>query len=218
MTQIKNVQRSHIEASGFIARHYDHWLDFVTFGYYWVLLRHVVRDLELTAGESVLDFGAGTGRMAALIAACVGPEGRVMGLEIHPEMQARYRRRMATHPNMTLLDQRIEEIFTLARRYDRVLMSFVLHGFEQYQRILILQNAYDHLEPDGELCVLDWNCGDLRRAPGLVRIFFERESGAAARDFMVRDWRMILASYRFSDCREYLYGRGHIRLIRCRRY
>ncbi len=211
-------QRPRIELTGFEARHYDLLLDGLTLGYYPLFLRRVFRDLGVQPGEKILDFGAGTGRMAQAMARLTGPSGRVTGLEIGPEMQAQIRRRAARQSNLGLLGQRIEEPLALEEPADRVLISFVLHGFEQHQRILIIQNAWENLQPDGQLCILDWNEFDLAAKPRWFRALFRRVECVAAQDFIAREWTTILAGYRFTGFQTREYLRGYVRLIRCRKY
>jgi arsenite methyltransferase len=59
------------------------------------LRRRVVGMLRLAAGETVLDVACGTGLSLPLLAEGVGPAGRVIGVEVSPEMIALARRRVA---------------------------------------------------------------------------------------------------------------------------
>mgnify|MGYP000871481113 FL=1 len=207
------TRKPKIELTGFAARHYDRLLDLACAGYYCRFLQRVMDDLAIRPGERILDLGAGTGRLAALMARRTGPAGRIVGVEIGPEMQDRFRRRAAKFPNLELLDRRIEGPLDLAGRFDRVLISFVLHGLEQYQRILVIQNAGEFLAEDSCLCILDWNERDLATFNPLARQLFQRFECEPARDFIARDWRTILADYRFADFRAWYYMRGYIRLL-----
>jgi arsenite methyltransferase len=58
----------------------------------------VLKALELTYGERVLDIGSGPGLLAYDVAASVGPEGRVCGIDISEDMLARSRKRCAEQP------------------------------------------------------------------------------------------------------------------------
>lgn len=49
----------------------------------------------LVEGDSVIHIGAGTGYYTALLATVVGPQGRVLGYEIHPELSQRARENLA---------------------------------------------------------------------------------------------------------------------------
>lgn len=48
----------------------------------------MLRLLEVPVGAAVLDIGSGSGWTTALLARLVGPTGRVLGLEIDPELAA----------------------------------------------------------------------------------------------------------------------------------
>lgn len=50
--------------------------------------RRTIARLALAPGETVLDAACGTGLSLPLLAAAVGPRGRVIGVELSPEMSA----------------------------------------------------------------------------------------------------------------------------------
>lgn len=52
------------------------------------LLRQIVRSLQLPPGSTGLDVGCGIGLQELLLAEAVGPDGRVTGLDIAPELVA----------------------------------------------------------------------------------------------------------------------------------
>lgn len=52
------------------------------------LLRSIVQTLELPAASRGLDAGCGIGQQACLLAEAAGPQGRVIGLDIQPELLA----------------------------------------------------------------------------------------------------------------------------------
>jgi arsenite methyltransferase len=59
---------------------------------------HVLKALELKQGERVLDIGSGPGLLAYDIAASVGHDGSVCGIDISDDMLAMSRRRCANQP------------------------------------------------------------------------------------------------------------------------
>lgn len=212
------TKRSKIELTGLKARFYDQIMDLGSLGSYGRFLDRMAADLDLKPGERVLDLGAGTGRVAETLARRVGPEGKVMGVEIGPEMLAQFRRRMNRQDNLELVNQRIEKPFDLEERFDRVIISFVLHGFEHFQRILILQTASEHLVSGGEFCLLDWNEREINTFPRYFRLLFQKLECEQAQDFIARDWQAILSDYRFHQFRQFTYFRGYVRLLRARLY
>lgn len=64
----------------------------------------------LLGGEQVLDLGTGTGAVAQRAAAIVGPRGRLVGVDISPEMLALARRTNVGLGNLTFLEGRAEAI------------------------------------------------------------------------------------------------------------
>ena len=58
------------------------------------LRARAVRELELRPGDTVFDIACGTGPSLPDLAAAVGPRGRVVGVELSPEMAALARRRI----------------------------------------------------------------------------------------------------------------------------
>jgi SAM-dependent methyltransferase len=77
----------------------------------------------LRTGERVLDLGTGTGAVAQRAAGIVGPSGRVVGVDISPEMLALARRSAASLGlwNLTLLEGRAESIPAEDASFDIVL-------------------------------------------------------------------------------------------------
>jgi protein-L-isoaspartate(D-aspartate) O-methyltransferase len=58
------------------------------------------RLLELSPGDRLVELGTGSGYGAALAAAIVGSEGRVLSFEIDPELAVEARQRLSTEPNV----------------------------------------------------------------------------------------------------------------------
>jgi protein-L-isoaspartate(D-aspartate) O-methyltransferase len=56
--------------------------------------------LDLTAGEIVLQIGAGAGYYTAILAELVGPEGRVIAYEIEPDIAGRAAANLALYPQV----------------------------------------------------------------------------------------------------------------------
>jgi len=76
------------------------------------LRRKSVERLGLRPGETVVDLGCGTGLSLELLERGVGPRGRIVGVEITPEMLAKAREKVARHgwSNVTLIESNAEEV------------------------------------------------------------------------------------------------------------
>ena len=87
--------------------------------------REAVRQLELQPGQVVLDVACGTGLNFEAIEDRIGPSGRLIGLDLSPEMLAHARARVdsAGWENVTLVEAAAEEA-VLPAEPDALLFSF----------------------------------------------------------------------------------------------
>lgn len=207
-------KRSKIEVKGLEARFYDELLWLVTLGGYQRLLRAAVERMELREGEHVLDKGSGTGYIAKLIAQRVGPRGRVLGLDLGPEMLRRARRRCKGFKNVEFRRERIDEPLPYREEFDKAFISFVLHGLEQPQREQVIKNAYQALSPGGRFFILDWNNFSLDHASLPVKFFFRTIECELAQEFIQLDLKGMLRAVGFTEFAEWPLGGRYIRLIR----
>ena len=86
----------------------------------------MLRLLAVRPGDSVLDVGAGSGWTTALLAHLVGPQGRVRGVELEPELAAwgAANVRRVAGPHATL-EVAVPDVLGLPDHapYDRILVS-----------------------------------------------------------------------------------------------
>ena len=90
------------------------------------LRAEAVSRLALKPGQVVLDFGCGTGLSFALLEQAVGRNGRIVGVELSPDMLARARGKVASHGwmNLTLIEANAEEVDLPPESVDAVLCFF----------------------------------------------------------------------------------------------
>jgi ubiquinone/menaquinone biosynthesis C-methylase UbiE len=119
--------------------------------------RDAVRLLQLRPGATVLDLGCGTGLSLPLLAAAVGPGGRVLGLDATDAMLRRAERRCESHRlaqvqlhHGDLLDPRIVAALPPV---DAILCSYVLAITPQWRELYAAARAL--LPVDGRLVVVD---------------------------------------------------------------
>ena len=152
MTGAPEAERplSKVEVTGFEARHYDLLMNVLTLGTYPLFIRRVVRDLHIQPQDHILILGSGTGRNACLMARYLSPRGRILGLDIGEEMLAQAQRRCQKLPNVSFEKRRIEQPLPYDKEFDKVFISFVLHGFPQEERLRIVGNAWRALRAGSE--------------------------------------------------------------------
>ena len=108
-----------------------------------------IERLELKPGDTVLDLGCGTGLSFELLQREVGPEGRIIGVELSPEMMAVAREKVERNgwSNVTLIEGDALKV-AIPGPLDSVLAFFV-------PEILIsppaVERALDAIRPGGRL-------------------------------------------------------------------
>lgn len=109
--------------------------------------------LDLTGNETVLDYGAGTGRLTVAVARRLGPQGRVVAIENNREMFERLSSRLADTPNAQPLLIEGGPVPIPGAQADRILAVDVLH----HVRADTLREMRRLLAPDGLLLLIDWD-------------------------------------------------------------
>jgi SAM-dependent methyltransferase len=122
----------------------------------WQQPDRVVAALELAPGMSVADIGAGTGYFEARLAKAVGPTGKVLAVDIEPDM-VRYLRERATRegtPNVEAREGAPDDPKLGAASLDRILIVDTWHHIpdrEAYAKKLAAA-----LKPGGSVFVVDF--------------------------------------------------------------
>lgn len=124
----------------------------------------IVAALELREGHAIADVGAGTGLFMEPLARGVGPEGRVLAIDIGPQL-VEFMAERARQEGWSQVEARLssERSVELSRAcVDRILVVDTYHHFE-YPRSTT-QSLHHALRPGGMLVVVDFE-----RIPGVSR-------------------------------------------------
>ncbi len=214
----KLYPESKVEVRGWEARNYDSLMDIITLGRYRGFIRDAIAAMGLEPGERILDLGAGTGRNAALMLEHVGEAGWITAWEIGEDMRRAFGARLGDRPNVELVDRRIDlpkEDFE--RPYDRVFISFVLHGLPHESRLVVLDNAFAALRPGGRFHILDYTEGPVDAPPFYRRWFLKYAECPYAVDFVERDWGSILSGAGFLEPSRRFFMRKIVQLLTVRK-
>ncbi len=153
----------------------------------------------LQPGETVLDLGSGAGFDSFLAARAVGPQGRVIGVDMTPEMLARARAN-ATKANQHNVEFRLGEIehMPVADASVDVIISNCVINLSP-DKPAVFREAFRVLKSGGRLAVSDVVA--MASLPAELKKDWELYTGCVAGASLVQDLRNMLADAGFTDIR-----------------
>jgi len=204
---------SHVEIHGFLARHYDLVMNVMTGGLYSGFIASAVSAMHIRPEDRILDLGCGTGRNACLMRRHLSDQGFILGMDISEEMGEQFRRKCRPFDNVAFMNHRADVPFTLDAPFDKVVMSFVLHGFPHESRLKTCENIYNNLKPGGIFLLLDFAEFKLADMPLFHRKVFTKVECSYAFEFVEMNWKEILTGAGFTAFRERHWFRHYLRLL-----
>ena len=206
--------RSKVEVGDREARYYDKFMSLFSLGRYSNVIKTSVQKMDIRPGQSILDLGSGTGKNDCFIAEKLGTRGKLVGLDISDEMLSQARKRCYKYSNVFFEKQRIEQGLPYKEKFDKVFISFVLHGFEDEQKQQIIHSALQALKPGGSFYILDYSEFNLEKLWLPLRRAFIRWECQLAAEFLKLNLRDMLQKHGFNDFEEVVFFKGHLRFLK----
>jgi ubiquinone/menaquinone biosynthesis C-methylase UbiE len=120
---------------------------------------------EPQPGERVLDVACGTGALTRVVAQSIGPNGRVVGLDLSAEMLSKARTNKLDPSSAVPIEWREGDVSAIPfenETFDIVFCNFGLMFFPD--RVAALKEMRRVLRPDGRLALAVW--GSIAKCPG----------------------------------------------------
>jgi ubiquinone/menaquinone biosynthesis C-methylase UbiE len=213
----KYYPKSKVEIKGFTARNYDFLLDIATFSRYSPFIKKAIELMEIQPEDKILDLGAGTGRNACLMAKYLSENGELIGVDISREMISQFKKKCSGNHNVSIIPSRIDKSLPFIEKFDKVFISFVLHGFPQNVRESIVKNVFEMLKGNGSFFILDYNKFSFKEMPFYLRIPFKSIECPYAFDFIERNWEQVLTGYNFDGFEHFLFLGDYVRLLKAKK-
>lgn len=154
---------------------------------------------SIQPGDTVIDLGSGAGFDCFLAAAKVGPQGRVIGVDMTPEMIDAARKN-AAKGNYSQVEFRLGEIENLPvadNQGDMVISNCVINLSPDKARVF--QEAYRVLKPGGRLMVSDIVL--LRDLPEAIRLSLPAYVACVAGALNKEEYLALIKKAGFADIR-----------------
>jgi ubiquinone/menaquinone biosynthesis C-methylase UbiE len=135
----------------------------------------LIKALKLKPGDVVADIGAGSGYHAFRMAPLVGPKGKILAVDIQPEMLALVRQKMKTTKvtNIEPVLGTIDDPKLPAGSVDMIMMVDVYHEFSHpHEMTTAMLKA---LKPGGRLIFVEFRMEDPKVPIKLVHKMSERQ-------------------------------------------
>lgn len=151
----------------------------------------------LKKGEVVLDLGAGAGFDCFLAASKVGPKGRVIGVDMTPEMieKARGNAKRTKVKNVEFRLGEIENLPLADNSVDVAISNCVINLSTDKQRVF--QEIFRVLKPAGRIAISDMAL--LKELPDKIEKNMEAYAGCIAGAILIDDYKKIVEKAGFSN-------------------
>ncbi len=140
----------------------------------WQKPAEVIASMEIVPGSTVVDLGAGTGYFLQHLSAAVGAEGKVIALDVEPDM-VRYMKERAARERLTNVEARVvpgDDPSLAPAEAARVLVVDTWHHLGD--RTAYARKLASALAPGGKLVIVDFTLESPRGPPIEHRIAPER--------------------------------------------
>ncbi|WP_178086916.1 class I SAM-dependent methyltransferase [Methylacidimicrobium tartarophylax] len=143
--------------------------------------------LSIEPGDSVLDLGCGTGRLAQHVANLVGPQGKVLGIDPSFQRIAIAKRREAAGLSFEVAGSDNLSAFA-SSSFDRVYLNYVFHWIDKKEETL--RQIYRILKPGGRIGISTGSKNQPSRVRKLIRASIREVLGEVPPDLFVSPFQM----------------------------
>ncbi|KAI9130069.1 class I SAM-dependent methyltransferase [Acaryochloris sp. CCMEE 5410] len=147
-----------------LAKYYDFlgerllgWI-FSPFGFF-NCRKLAIASLQLHPGDTVIDLCCGTGLNFPLLEELIGPEGKIIGVDLTAGMLAQARQRVETNhwQNINLIQSDVAD-YSFPDKVDGILSTWAITLVPEYEQVIL--KGCEALSPGKKLCILDFKKPD----------------------------------------------------------
>jgi len=154
--------------------YYDPLVHILSGGWDWHYRKVAVNRLQLHPGDQVLDMGCGTGIDIPLLYRRVGPEGRVVGIDLSQGMICRARKRISRNPSVNIPLVRGNALYLPfeSNSFDAVFCDYLISTLPA---VIAIKEAFRVAKPGASMVFADdrlpsgWFASPLKSITGFFR-------------------------------------------------
>jgi len=128
------------------------------------LYRKLLKSLNLTGQESILDFGSGVGTLAKIILRKIQPNGHYTCLDVSEVLMDEAKRKLKRFKNVNYIVSDIRESKLENNSYDLIVSSWVVHHVPEEVRLESMKSLHRILKPNGRALIQEFS-GDSHGIP-----------------------------------------------------
>jgi len=201
---------SKVEINGLEALFYDELTLLLSGFSYNKFIKDAISKMNIGISDAILDFGCGTGKNLCIMRNYT--HRLIVGFDTSKNM-IKQAKTKCKNTNTRIFYHDIRKPNPFIGQFDIVFISFVLHGFIDKERDMIIKNAFNSLNDKGRFCILDYNEFDLKKKNPLVRVIFKYGECPLASEFIKIDLKGKLKKFGFKHFEEHLYYSNLVRLL-----
>ncbi len=151
--------------------------------------KRIIELLQLRRGDTLLDVGCGTGLSFSLIEEAIGAEGRIIGIDLSPDMLAQAQERTAAQgwQNVTLVESAIEDA-AIPAEVDAVLFCLTHDVLQSPQA---LENVFRHAKPGARVASTGFKWAPWWALPWNYVIWNLTRRSVTTRENFGKPWRNL---------------------------
>jgi predicted methyltransferase len=165
----------------------------------WQRPQAILQQLDVHRGSVVVDLGSGAGYFTLKLASMVGPDGRVLAVDLRRESLAFLwiRARLRSYGNVRIIHGEVDDPRLPSGPVDAALIANTYHELAQPEPILRALRA--SMRPGARLVVVDRAPGDSGQSREDAAGHHEISAGAAASDITCQGFEEVSREERFID-------------------
>jgi len=118
--------------------------------------KELLKALQLSGNESILDFGSGAGVLAKKIIKELSNGGKLTCLDLSEAFLNKVRKKLRKFSNVDFILGDIRELNIPPNMFDRITISWVIHHLPGDALPDIIQSIIDTLKPNGKVYVIEF--------------------------------------------------------------